>query len=66
MPAAAFLALGERLTRALVMITPLTALSASALSTQASNSPRPSNDITFMDLPGTSQVMVATPSASTA
>ena len=49
-----------------VMTTPLTAASASALSTQASNSRRPSKDMTFMDFPGTSQVMVATPSASRA
>ena len=43
---------------------PLTASSASASSMQASNSASPSKDITFIDLPGTSQVMVATPSAS--
>ena len=47
-----------------VITMPLTAASASAASTCASSSDSPVSDMTFMDLPGTSHVMVATPSVS--
>ena len=47
-----------------VMTIPLTASSASASTTQASNSSHPSRLRTFMDFVSTSQVMVAMPSAS--
>ena len=48
-----------------VMTMPLTAGSARAASTAASSSAMPSSVSTFIDLPGRSQVRVATPSAST-
>lgn len=48
----------------LVMTMPFTAASASASSISASSVSAPCIDSTFMDLPGTSQVMIATPSAS--
>ena len=48
-----------------VMTMPLTASSASAVSTISLTWAKPSRLITFIDLPGTSQVSVATPSAST-
>ena len=44
---------------------PLTASSANAVSTISLTCAKPSRLITFIDLPGTSQVSVATPSAST-
>src|SRR6056297_2786992 len=47
----------------LVITIPLTASSASASSTRPSRTGHASIDITFIDLPGTSQVMTATPSA---
>src|SRR6056297_2168414 len=46
-----------------VRITPLTVSSASASSISVSRSRKPCWFITFIDLPGTSQVMIATPSA---
>ena len=47
-----------------VMTMPLTAGSASAASMAASSSAMPSSVSTFIERPGRSQVMVATPSAS--
>ena len=49
-----------------VRITPLTAGSASAASISASSSAMPVRLRTFIDFPGTSQVIVAMPSASVA
>ena len=49
----------------LVMTMPFTAASPSATPISTSSSASPSSDITFIDLPGTSQVITATPSAST-
>ncbi len=49
-----------------VMTTPFTVLSERARSISPSSSAMPSKVSTFMLLPGTSQIMVATPSASTA
>src|SRR6056297_1683821 len=46
-----------------VITMPLTASSAKASSTRPSRTGQASIDITFIDLPGTSQVMTATPSA---
>lgn len=47
-----------------VRITPLTDGSPSAAAISPSSSANPAIDMTFIDLPGTSQVMVQTPSAS--
>mmetsp|Transcript_18489 Transcript_18489/g.30183 ORF Transcript_18489/g.30183 Transcript_18489/m.30183 type:complete len:231 (+) Transcript_18489:3070-3762(+) len=47
-----------------VITMPLTASSPKASSTRSFSSSSPSKDMTFMDLSATSQVMVATPSAS--
>src|SRR5262245_44654912 len=48
-----------------VTTTPLTAASAATLSTSASSSSTTVKSITFIDLPGMSQVISAMPSAST-
>ena len=47
-----------------VITAPLMASSDRTVSMMLSSSDRPSIDMTFMDFPGTSQVMMATPSAS--